>query len=115
MLSITAKVGYVIETLMVNGENHADDIGDDFTYTFEMPDEGVTISATAEFTPDPNKLYFDTEGSGWEMGDRDKVGFYVFRPDVEPTLSWDAKKLLGTKVYGQDNIWEFDPTKPALT
>ena len=47
MLSIVANEGYVMETLMVNGVNHVNDIADDFTYTFEMPAENVTISATA--------------------------------------------------------------------
>ena len=47
MLSVVALEGYEMETLMVNGENHVDDIADDFTYTFEMPGENVTISATA--------------------------------------------------------------------
>ena len=47
MLSIVALEGYEIETLMVNGVNHVNDIADDFTYSFEMPGENVTISATA--------------------------------------------------------------------
>ena len=47
MLSIVALEGYVMETLMVNGVDHVNDIADDFTYSFEMPAENVTISATA--------------------------------------------------------------------
>ena len=47
MLSIVADEGYVMETLMVNGVNHVNDIEEDFTYTFIMPAEAVTISATA--------------------------------------------------------------------
>ena len=47
MLSIVAAEGYVMQTLMVNGVNHVNDIADDFTYSFEMPAEIVTISATA--------------------------------------------------------------------
>ena len=47
MLSIVANEGYVIETLMVNGVNHVNDIAEDFTYEFDMPAEAVTISATA--------------------------------------------------------------------
>ena len=53
MLSIVADEGYVIETLMVNGEDHASDIAADFTYTFEMPAGNVTISATAVEVPEP--------------------------------------------------------------
>ncbi len=47
MLSIVADEGYDMETLMVNGVNHVNDIADDFTYEFDMPAEAVTISATA--------------------------------------------------------------------
>ena len=47
MLSIVALEGYEMETLMVNGVNHVDDIAEDYTYTFQMPAENVTISATA--------------------------------------------------------------------
>ena len=47
MLSIVAIEGYVMQTLMVNDVNHVNDIADDFTYSFEMPAENVTISATA--------------------------------------------------------------------
>ena len=47
MLSIVADEGYVMETLMVNGVNHVNDIAADFTYEFDMPAEAVTISATA--------------------------------------------------------------------
>lgn len=47
MLSIVADPGYTMETLMVNNVNHVNDIASDFTYTFDMPAENVTISATA--------------------------------------------------------------------
>ena len=47
MLSIVADPEYVMETLMVNNVNHVNDIADNFTYTFDMPAENVTISATA--------------------------------------------------------------------
>jgi hypothetical protein len=47
MLSVVANEGYVMQTLMVNGVNHVNDIADDYTYTFVMPAENVTISATA--------------------------------------------------------------------
>ena len=47
MLSITANEGYEIQSLMVDGVEHVNDITDDETYTFTMPDHNVTISATA--------------------------------------------------------------------
>ena len=58
MLSIVALEGYEMKTLMVNGVNHVDDIADDFTYSFVMPSEDVTISATAlEVVPFAPALY----------------------------------------------------------
>lgn len=51
MLNIVADEGFVVETLMVNGVNHAGDISNN-AYNFEMPSEDVTISATAvEYIP----------------------------------------------------------------
>ena len=47
MLSITADEGYEISSLMVDGEEHVNDISDDYTYSFTMPSHNVTISATA--------------------------------------------------------------------
>ena len=47
MLSITANEGYVIQSLMVDGVEHVDDITEEETYTFTMPGHNVTISATA--------------------------------------------------------------------
>jgi hypothetical protein len=47
MLSITADEGYEISSLMVDGEEHVNDISDDYTYSFIMPSHNVTISATA--------------------------------------------------------------------
>ena len=59
MLSIVAAEGYVMQTLMMNGVNHVNDIADDFTYSFEMPGENVTISATAveDVPPTPGDKY----------------------------------------------------------
>ena len=47
MLSVSAEEGYVMQSLMVDGVEHVNDIAEDLTYTFEMPDHDVTISATA--------------------------------------------------------------------
>ena len=81
MLSIVADEGYVMETLMVNGVNHVNDIAADFTYSFEMPAENVTISATAvEDIPfegatyslatyiEPGRHYIITNGTDKAMG-----------------------------------------------
>ena len=47
MLSVSAEEGYVMQSLMVDGVEHVNDINDDLTYTFTMPSHDVTISATA--------------------------------------------------------------------
>ena len=58
MLSVVALEGYEMETLMVNGVDHVNDIAADFTYSFEMPAENVTISATAvEYVPPTGDEY----------------------------------------------------------
>ena len=47
MLSITANEGYEIQSLMVDGVEHVNDIDEAETYTFTMPSHDVTVSATA--------------------------------------------------------------------
>ena len=47
MLSVTANEGYVMQSLMVDGVEHVNDIDEAETYTFIMPGHDVIISATA--------------------------------------------------------------------
>ena len=47
MLSVTANEGYVMQSLMVDGVEHVNDITEEATYTFQMPGHDVTIIATA--------------------------------------------------------------------
>ena len=47
MLSVSANEGYEIQSLMVDGTEHVNDIAEDLTYTFVMPAHNVTVSATA--------------------------------------------------------------------
>jgi hypothetical protein len=47
MLSVTANEGYILQSLMVDGVNHVNDIEEDLTYSFTMPGHNITISATA--------------------------------------------------------------------
>ena len=65
MLSIVALEGYEMETLMVNGVNHVNDIAADYTYSFDMPAENVTISATAveDVPPTPGDKYVKVTSS----------------------------------------------------
>ena len=71
----------------------------------------VTGSAvtTDGFTPDPNKLYFDVDGTGWEMGERNKVAFHIFGGDIENALAWGASKSIGTATEGESGVFEIDP------
>ncbi|MEE3491977.1 hypothetical protein, partial [Ruminococcus sp.] len=65
----------------------------------------VTSSAatTEDFTPDPAKIYFDTDGTGWDMSlAKHKVAFYFaggdFDTEANPTkpIAWGGSKLIGT-------------------
>ena len=73
----------------------------------------VTGSAatTDGFTPDPNKLYFDVDGTGWTMGTKNKIAFHIFGGDIENELDWGAKKAIGTATSGESGIFEIDPGK----
>ena len=83
MLSVVADDGYVIETLMVNGVDHANDIDVNNTYSFEMPSENVTISATAvEYIPPV-------------------VGNYVRINDI--SYLTDGSKVIIAARYDEDN------------
>jgi hypothetical protein len=47
MLSVSAVEGYVMQSLIVDGVEHVNDIDEDLTYSFNMPSHNVTITATA--------------------------------------------------------------------
>ena len=83
-----------------------------------------TAAATTDgFTPESTKLYFDTDGTGWDMSTtRDKVAFHIFGGDLgteaNPTagLAWGAKKAIGTATSGESGVFEIDPAaKLGLT
>ena len=69
----------------------------------------VSAAPTAGFTPDPNKLYFDVQGTGWTMGDKNKVAFHIFGGDLEKTLAWGASKSIGAATTGESTVFEIDP------
>ena len=89
----------------------------------------VPLSASAAvytppegFTPESNKIYFDTAGSGWDMhSSNTKVAFYIsggdFETDANPTvpLEWGSRDLIGSRVEGTDSIFEFDPAAVNYT
>ena len=56
-----------------------------------------------------NKLYFDTNGTGWEMGTKNKVAFHIFGGDIENGSAWGAKKSIGKATTGLSGVFEFDP------
>ena len=79
---------------------------------------GVVTSNAATtdgFTPESSKLYFDVDGTGWTMGAKDKIAFYMaggdFDTEANPTkpLAWGASKLIGTATANESGIFEIDP------
>ena len=75
----------------------------------------TTAVTTDGFTPEATKLYFDVDGTGWEVGAKDKIAFYMAGGDFDTAanstkpLDWGAKKLQGTAVAGETGVFEFDP------
>ena len=73
----------------------------------------VTVSTAAtgedEITLESNKLYFDTDGTGWTMGTKNKVAFHIFGGDIENGIAWGGKKSIGAATAGADGIFEIDP------
>ena len=76
----------------------------------------ATGAATTDgFKPESTKLYFDVDGTGWTMGAKDKIAFYIaggdFGTEDNPTepVDWGGKKLQGTATTGETGIFEFDP------
>ena len=69
----------------------------------------VSAATTDGFTPDPNMLYFDTDGTGWEMGSKNKVAFHIFGGDLEKPLAWGASKCIGAATEGETGVFEIDP------
>ena len=74
------------------------------------------------FTPESNKIYFDTADSGWDMhSSSTKVAFYLsggdFETEANPTvpLEWGSRDLIGSRVEGTDSIFEFDPAAVNYT
>ncbi len=86
---------------------------------------GVVTSnaATTEgFTPESSKIYFDVDGTGWTMGTKDKIAFYMAGGDFDTEanstkpVAWGGKKLIGTATAGETGIFEIDPvTKLGYT
>ena len=76
----------------------------------------TSTAATSEgFKPESTKIYFDVDGTGWTMGAKDKIAFYMaggdFDTEANPTkpAAWGAKKLIGTATTGETGIFEIDP------
>ena len=71
----------------------------------------VMATSTGAVEYENTKLYFDVNGTGWEMGAKDKVGFYIYGDGFEP-MAWGAKKTLGTSEG--DGIFSFDPAAKKI-
>ena len=58
MISPDPAEGYTLKSLLVDGVDHKDDLGDDGSYTFTMPNKDITITATvSEIIPVETKTY----------------------------------------------------------
>ena len=77
------------------------------------PETEATEAAPTEPAPelDSTKLYFDASTTGWELGSKDKIGFYVFGKDGE-LLPWGGKKLNGTDEG--NGLWSYDPAAKGM-
>ena len=85
---------------------------------------GVVASNAATtdgFTPEATKFYFDVDGTGWTMGAKDKIAFYMAGGDFDTEtnttkpIAWGGKKLQGTATKGETGIWEIDPVAKGYT
>ena len=72
----------------------------------------VMSAAVGAVTFEDTKLYFDLSSTGWELGAKDKVGFYVFSNEHGEELPWGGKKLNGTDEG--DGIWSYDPAAKGM-
>ncbi len=85
------------------------------TMPLSVSAEETGYTAPEGFTPEPNKIYFDVNGTGWEMGAKDKVAFYIYGGDfgteANPTtpVGWGTKKPIGTATTGVSGMYEIDP------
>ena len=102
--------GEPVQENVVPATFYAEGSYDEVIYCTECNEEISRESKTIDkVIPDANKLYFDTNGTGWEMGTKNKVAFHIFGGDIENGLSWGAKKAIGTATANQSGIFEIDP------
>ena len=66
-ISVSSNEGYTLASLMVNGINHVADVSGG-VYTFTMPSENVTISATAVVRPLEATFIFNTDAGLQALG-----------------------------------------------
>lgn len=93
-LSILLAVLMVVSTLAIGVVSVSADIVEQPTY---------------KFTPEDGKLYFDVANTGWTMGTKNKVAFRVYDGDIPDGVDyWGSKKVIGTKVAGEDTVYEID-------
>ena len=102
--------GEPVQENVVPATFYAEGSYDEVIYCTECNEEISRESKTIDkVIPDANKLYFDTNGTDWEMGTKNKVAFHIFGGDIENGLSWGAKKAIGTATANQSGIFEIDP------
>ena len=66
---------------------------------------------------DENKFYFDTSTTGWTLGTKDKIAFYITSDKYGEAMPYGAKKLCGTlcESGSEEGVWEYDPAAKGIT
>ena len=60
-------------------------------------------------TGDDTLIYFDAASAGWQ--NVKYIMFYIYNVETSTELvAWGSKKLRGTKLAEDSDIWSFDPT-----
>ncbi len=89
---------------------------DEVVYCAECGEEISRETKTIpQLTYEPNKIYFDANSTGWNLG-KTKLCFYIYSLETGEYTGYGigAKKTRGTLVDEANGIWEYDPIAAGL-
>ena len=76
---------------------------------FSVMITGVSAAKVDEAPTGESLIYFDAASAGWQ--NVKYIMFYIYNVETGTELvSWGSKKLRGTKLAEDSDIWSFDPT-----
>ena len=76
---------------------------------FSVMITGVSAAKVDEAPTGESLIYFDAASAGWQGAE--KILFYIYNVETSQELAaWGSKKLRGTKLAEDSDIWSFDPT-----